>query len=506
VIRELTAALALHANIPGANYQLGFAHWKLGEAAKAEAAFLKELTFEPPDPHSLYYLGRIKSDAGQVDIAIHYFEKTFRLADILDVRRRLGSAYVRAGRIQDAVALLEPSVKLRPEEGELHYLLGRAYQQQGKLAAAGKEFDLARESKIKLQGDMRDLLDLRRALASHDSAQVKTLAARLRESNEPEVLISAGLAFGELNQHADALLFLKRAVEQQPNSPEAQFNLGRCYVMLGEADNAIAPLAKATGLKPDFYEAHVLLATLSGQAGNGEQAIKHLRSAVQVRPDNPKLLAVLGLHYMNGRYFEDAVNVLENAVQLDGGNADLHFLLIQAYYRNSDFERALATAMSTREKFPGMALSHYHAGAQLNNMGRLKEAKSELEHALRLDPDVPEAQAMLGDVLFKLGDAEKSIEQFRAVIAKDPNAMDAHAGIGRALIQLKRYQDAAGAMQHAIELDASVASLHLYLSQAYRGLGKPEEAKKEAAIFAELNRKRAEARDKDVERKYILRQ
>ena len=84
----------------------------------------------------------------------------------------------------------------------------------------------------------------------------------------------------------------------------------------------------------------------------------------------------------------------------------------------------------------------------------------------------------------------------------DTKLMEAHAGIGRALIQLKRYAEAADAMQAAIQIDDKLASLHLYLSQAYRGLGRSDQAKQEAATFSRLNQQRATARDQEVDRKY----
>jgi tetratricopeptide (TPR) repeat protein len=109
---------------------------------------------------------------------------------------------------------------------------------------------------------------------------------------------------------------------------------------------------------------------------------------------------------------------------------------------------------------------------------------------------------MLGDVLFKLGKPDESIANFRQALAADDKLAEARAGIGRALIQMKRYSEAAAEMERAIQSDGRLASLHLYLSQAYRALGRPDDAKREVEVFNRLNAERAAARDKDVERKY----
>jgi tetratricopeptide (TPR) repeat protein len=88
------------------------------------------------------------------------------------------------------------------------------------------------------------------------------------------------------------------------------------------------------------------------------------------------------------------------------------------------------------------------------------------------------------------------------VIVSNPDLMDARAGLGKALIQLKRYAEAAGAMEEAVKIDPDVAPVHLYLSQAYRALGRSDDAKKEAAVFTRLNRERASARDREGDKKY----
>jgi len=104
--------------------------------------------------------------------------------------------------------------------------------------------------------------------------------------------------------------------------------------------------------------------------------------------------------------------------------------------------------------------------------------------------------------LIELGKLEAGIAELRKVIEHDPGVSHAWAGIGKALIQLKRYKEAMHEMERAVKVGEELASLHLYLSQAYRALGRMEDAKREAKIFARLNKIRAEQRDRDVERDY----
>ncbi|MBC7924213.1 MAG: tetratricopeptide repeat protein [Bryobacteraceae bacterium] len=502
LVRELRAAIAIWPQTRGAYYQLGFGLFQLGRTAEAGVAFAKELEFSPPDPYSLYYLGRLRVNAGQRRKALEFFERSLASGEVLDVRQRVGSLYLALGLYNDAVPFLESSVRARPEDGGLHYLLARAYKEKGRLKDAEAEFNATARWKSKTATDLQLLMKLRQSLTAQTGSATSALAAELAGSSDTDLLIAAATTLGQAERHQDTIPLLTKAIALQPKLAEAHYNLARAYLALGHDDKVEAELRTAVEVNPEVYEAQVLLGTLLAQSGDSERSIPHLRKAVSLRSPTARLLMMLGLQYYKERYYSEAVKSLTEATQLDPNNADPRFLLIQALYKNLDYERALAFAEETLNRFPDKPLAHFHVGAQLNNFGRLQEAASQLELALKKDPTLLEARAMFGDVLFKMGKAQECLGEFRRVLAGNPKWMDAHAGIGKALIQLKRYPEAATAMEEAVRIDPDMPSLHLYLSQSYRGLGRLDDARREAQIFAKLNEDRARARDSDVERTY----
>lgn len=503
VVSELEQAIGIHPNIPGAYYQLGLAHWHLQNMEQAKEAFLKELKFEPPDAFSLYYLGRISLTDGNSNEAVGYFERVVAIGTVLDVRSRLASGYLRVGRIADAVDLLEETVRRWPEQGENHFLLGQAYQRQGRTADARHEFELAQRWKNKRQDEIRSLVDLRMLLQNKKLHEAALRAEALAESGDPDVMFSAAIALGSNGLHGKALPILREVVEIRPRHSEAYYNMALAYVSMDQPADAVPDLEQAVELRPEFYEARTLLGNLLAQAGNFEDAIPHLRMALTIRPESVKLHAFLGLQYLQGRYYAEAVKSFRKAVDLDPANADLRFLLVDAHHKKHDFERALAEAEATLAKFPELSNSHYQVAWQLENMGRFEEAKGHLERAVAIDSGFAEAHRLLGEVVLRLGDAEGSLVHFRRALARDASLADAHAGLGKALIQLRRYEETIPAMERAIKTSPKLASVHLYLSQAYRATGRLEDAKREAGVFTKLNQDRARRRDRDVEREYI---
>jgi tetratricopeptide (TPR) repeat protein len=498
----LEHALASKRNIKGAYYQLGYAYWKLHRYADAGKAFERELKFDPPDPYSLYYLGRIAAAQGRHREAIRHFQKAAAISPILEVHQRLGSAYLQVGDLARAINNYERAVKLHPARGDAHYQLARAYQRAGREADARRELETTRDLKGGHQEQIRDLMQCERLLNQNEHAEALALARKLAEVRDPDLLISVGSLIGRYGHHRKAFEYLEQAAWLAP-SFEAHFNLAVTLVALKDLLPATAALREAVRLKPESYEARSLLGTLLAQQGRDEESIAHLRKAVEMRADNPRLLALLGLKYTEGRYYSDAIAVLREAIRLQPANPELRFLLIQAHYMNQDSELALEEARTTANDFPALAKSHLVHALQLHNMGRYEEARPLLERALAVDPNLDEAHGALGDVLLRQGEVEQGLAYLRTATERRPDLAEPHIGLGKALLQLKRYDEVIRAMQNAIRLHPDQAQPHLYLSQAYRAVGRLADATQASETFNALNRQRMERRDREGGRRYV---
>jgi tetratricopeptide (TPR) repeat protein len=499
---ELEHAVALRPDIKGAYYQLGYAYWKLHRYADAGKAFERELKFDPPDPYSLYYLGRISAADGSHREAIRRFEMAVAISPILDVHQRLGSAHLQLGDLARAIDHYEIAVKLHPERGDAHYQLARAYLRSARQAEAQREFETTRKLKGEHQDQIRDLMECERLLVQKQDAEALALARTLSRVRDPDLLISAGTLIGRYGHHREASEYLEEAAWLAP-SYEAYFNLAITLIALNDLPRASEALHEAVLLKPESYEARSLLGTLLAQQGKGEASIAHLRKAVEMRADDTRLLALLGLKYTEGRYYSDALEVLRQAIALQPDNPELRFLLIQAHYLNQDSEQALEEARKATNDFPGLARSHLVLALQLHNMGRYREARPPLETALALDANLDEARGALGDVLLQQGEVEQALGYLRTATERRPDLIEPHIALGKALLQVKQYDEAIVAMQKAIRLHPDQAPPHLYLSQAYRAVGRFADARQASETFTVLNRKRMERRDRDGDRRYV---
>ena len=138
----------------------------------------------------------------------------------------------------------------------------------------------------------------------------------------------------------------------------------------------------------------------------------------------------------------------------------------------------LEEAVRLKPDFPE---AHNNLGNALSKVpGRLPEAISEFETALRLEPDMTEARANLGIALVKTqGGLSAGIAQLQEALqgdAGDPGGFEARFNLGNALARLGRWQEAADQYQAALRLHPESSETRINLGSAMVELGRGPEA------------------------------
>lgn len=114
------------------------------------------------------------------------------------------------------------------------------------------------------------------------------------------------------------------------------------------------------------------------------------------------------------------------------------------------------------------AIERYNKAVRFIEARQYAEAIVELETALKLHPQFPEAHNTLGYVLNANGRYEEAIEHFRQA-AENPNFKHralAYANLGAAYTNTRQFTHAENALKKALELNES-ASTYYALAQIY---------------------------------------
>lgn len=110
------------------------------------------------------------------------------------------------------------------------------------------------------------------------------------------------------------------------------------------------------------------------------------------------------------------------------------------------------------------------------NEEAVAEAEPLAMRALELDPDLAEAHASWGLVLFMQGELEDSIEPLLRAIELNPSYSPAYHWLGLSYHELLRFEEAAAVLRKAIEVDPHYVIGKLALLKSLRSAGQDEQA------------------------------
>jgi predicted O-linked N-acetylglucosamine transferase (SPINDLY family) len=197
----------------------------------------------------------------------------------------LGVALAGQGRLEEAVAILAETARLRPAAAEVHYNLAKTLADGGRRDESIEAYCRA----IQLRPDYFQA-HTNLAIALHELGRLDEAVAEYRaavslteDSPEPHYNLANGLKdAGVLDE---AIAEYRRALQLQANYPQAHLNLGNALFLKGEIDEARAHGSAAIHLDPAFAEAHNLLGNLAKEAGQLDDALEHYRRAFAARPE-----------------------------------------------------------------------------------------------------------------------------------------------------------------------------------------------------------------------------
>lgn len=220
-------------------------------------------------------------------------------------------------------------------------------------------------------------------------------------------------------------------------------HLGRLFDWTGKLDESYAFLLQANEMfGEEDKETWMLLAKSADRRGHPQEAIAFFRRLLLTWPDDPEA------HKLLSTFLKQQSAPEEERLQ---------------QYR--DWVRSR----------PVEARAHLMLGAALVALGRSGEARNELNEALRLNPDMVEAQEQLANLQGSKQDAEAATE-YRAMLRRTPDNPEAHYNLGVVLARSGHSEEALGHWREALRLNPRFAEARLALADALADAGRQEDA------------------------------
>lgn len=115
----------------------------------------------------------------------------------------------------------------------------------------------------------------------------------------------------------------------------------------------------------------------------------------------------------------------------------------------------------------------------------IAQAKKNFEDELEIDPKNANAEYVLGELARNENDSSAAIRHYTRATGLDNGFAEAYLGLGMSLASIKRFADAIPPLERYEKLAPDSPTGHFQLALAYAGVGRKDDANREAALQRE---------------------
>lgn len=120
--------------------------------------------------------------------------------------------------------------------------------------------------------------------------------------------------------------------------------------------------------------------------------------------------------------------------------------------------------------------SWFDAALSFEESGWLEDAAAAYQKALAIDGPSAELAFNLGNVLYRLGRKEESVQRFLQAVELEPAFIESWNNLANALFEIDRPEEAVRALRKALAVDPRYADAHYNLAEVLHHLGRDAEA------------------------------
>jgi tetratricopeptide (TPR) repeat protein len=263
-----------------------------------------------------------------------------------------------------------------------------------------------------------------------------------------------GAAYYKKSDFVNAIVYLKKAREEDPDDAEAVQLLGLSYYLAGRPTEAIPELEKVQTWYPSAnVDAAYILGICYIQTKDYPNARKAFAKMFDVPAESAASYLFTARMLLRQDYAPVAEEYAHKAVALDPKLPLAHQLLGELYLFHSQIDEAIAEFRKELEINPGNAAAYYKLADGYSRVQKFDEAERLLQRSIWLDATSTGPYILLGKVLEKKGETELAVRALQRALAMDPNNPMPHHLLGQAYRALGKNADADRELQIAGQLE-----------------------------------------------------
>lgn len=385
----------------------------------------------------------------------------------------------------EAESLYRKFLSLSPSTAEAYVNLGLALHQQKKAREAIDSFRTALKLNPKLAHARlflgMNLFNLNDTAGALDSLKQYTSAA----PQDPQGFYYLGLSHAARGETEHAAEALEHAARLAPKDVDILYHLAQSYITQA---NAIA--RRAAGHDPKLPLLHEWekkqkagiedLMRQRPQASTGKEILTALKPRLNRTPpdleaEQRAALAYAGLYLDTTRRF----------VEIDPNSFRVRQLLAAYYEKSGQVAKAIDELKRVIEQHPNVRGLHFSLGSIYKDQSDPEHAAEQFREELKLSSPEPDTRLQLAQVYLMLNEPQKALTELESAkqTVGEQNAT-LWKTFGKAYTAIGDHAKAAASYEKAMAMGEADRALYYQLGQAYRRLGKMEQARK---MFAASN-------------------
>jgi tetratricopeptide (TPR) repeat protein len=261
---------------------------------------------------------------------------------------------------------------------------------------------------------------------------------------------AAGLAAFEQGDLKGAADQFNHAIAVDSRTYPALVGLGSILERQGELDRAVRAYDQALTIAPDYGPAVAAKVRALLAAGRVRDAETFAQASAAKHPDSAPVLAALA-----------------EVMSVRGDSASAQRLAQSALKKDPDYRPAMVTLARDHYRARRLDLALYTLTAILDGYGQENPPR---------DKNNADARLLRALIYKEQGKRKAAMEELTQVLTLRPDMVDARLHLAAYMLEAGNATEARPILEKALEYDQSNVLVHLNLGDAYRLLGKPQDA------------------------------
>ncbi|WP_028325286.1 tetratricopeptide repeat protein [Desulfatirhabdium butyrativorans] len=220
-------------------------------------------------------------------------------------------------------------------------------------------------------------------------------------SSSPEKLFQQGIEAVATNHLQEAVVFFRKAIEQNPDFALAHYRLGELYARMGDRNTAIEELAQVLMISPHLIEARKLLATLYYQSKQYTESIALLQNLERSLQLDPDIASIYASCLIETGYTQQAESILKQALELHRNHIGLNLTWARLWVLKQQTDRVQSITDFLMAQHPDDVSIRLATFALFEKLGRQDLAESLIRKTIERFPTDPKPVLTLARYLIK---------------------------------------------------------------------------------------------------------